>query len=214
MEFGPTLFPPIPVTTLTYRRLYCMRFFARPRGCFFFSWASTFGVWPFTLPARASDPWTFPMIASCNFSSGVEVKGRKPKVMSRKGKTNRLPCIQSGPLPNNSNGAASGTKIDTNDILAATVQQIKDSFFFSRLGSSSGHSLRPSTRFCFPRAASILSGAKRANRTPNDVRVDRAAATGEAEHPPGLAMVAHLDDDGKKRKCERGLYFCGRERLA
>jgi len=56
LELGPTFFPPIPVTTLTYRRLYCMRFFARPRGCFFFSWASTLGVWPFTLPARASDP--------------------------------------------------------------------------------------------------------------------------------------------------------------
>jgi hypothetical protein len=59
---GPTFFPPIPVTTLTYRRLYWRRFLARPRGIFFFSSCfSTLGVWPLTFPARARDPCTFPM---------------------------------------------------------------------------------------------------------------------------------------------------------
>ncbi|CAN0091321.1 unnamed protein product, partial [Phaeothamnion confervicola] len=28
---------------------------------FFFSWLSTLGVWPLTLPARASEPCTLPM---------------------------------------------------------------------------------------------------------------------------------------------------------
>merc|ERR1711933_48574 len=56
---GPFLRPKV-ATTLTKRRLYCMRRLARPVFFFFFSWASTLGVWPLTLPARARDPWTFP----------------------------------------------------------------------------------------------------------------------------------------------------------
>ena len=106
------LLPPVRVT-FTNRRVYVMRFFARPLGVFFFSWGSTynfkfisysslttlirgwnvvlasvqggkalqvhdastscstpqykkyctFGVWDLTFPARARDPWTFPMIA-------------------------------------------------------------------------------------------------------------------------------------------------------
>jgi len=47
--------------TFTKRRLYLMRFMARPLGSFFLSWASTLGVWPRTLPARAKEPWTFPV---------------------------------------------------------------------------------------------------------------------------------------------------------
>jgi hypothetical protein len=46
--------------TFTKRRLYFMRFMARPRGFFFFSCFGTLGVWPRTLPARASEPWTLP----------------------------------------------------------------------------------------------------------------------------------------------------------
>lgn len=56
------LLPPVRVT-LTNLRVYCIRFFARPLGTFFFSCGSTFGVWDLTFPARARDPWTFPMIA-------------------------------------------------------------------------------------------------------------------------------------------------------
>ena len=36
-------------------------FLARPQTFFFFSWGSTLGVCDLTLPARASDPWTFPL---------------------------------------------------------------------------------------------------------------------------------------------------------
>ena len=57
---GP-FFLPGPTTTFTNRRLYCRRFFARPvKALLVFSPLATFGVWPRTLPARASDPWTFP----------------------------------------------------------------------------------------------------------------------------------------------------------
>ena len=57
---GP-FFLPGPTTTFTNRRLYCRRFFARPvKFLLVFSPLATFGVWPRTLPARASDPWTFP----------------------------------------------------------------------------------------------------------------------------------------------------------
>ena len=37
-----------------------MRRFARPVFAFFFSSASTLGVCPLTLPARAREPWTLP----------------------------------------------------------------------------------------------------------------------------------------------------------
>jgi hypothetical protein len=36
--------------------LYFMRLQARPVGFFFFSCLGTLGVWPRTLPARASEP--------------------------------------------------------------------------------------------------------------------------------------------------------------
>lgn len=60
-RWPPTL-PDVPPhsPTLTKRRLYFMRFIARPFGCFFFSCLGTLGVWPRTLPARARDPWTLP----------------------------------------------------------------------------------------------------------------------------------------------------------
>ena len=45
---------------VTKRRLYCMRLWARPLGFFFLSCLATFGVWPLTFPARASDPCTLP----------------------------------------------------------------------------------------------------------------------------------------------------------
>merc|ERR1712170_47602 len=59
LELGPLLLPN-PVTTLTKRRLYCMRRLARPVFFFFFSCLSTLGVCPFTFPARAREPWTLP----------------------------------------------------------------------------------------------------------------------------------------------------------
>ena len=40
--------------------LNVMRFLARPVGSFFLSCLGTLGVWPFTLPARASEPCTLP----------------------------------------------------------------------------------------------------------------------------------------------------------
>jgi hypothetical protein len=43
LEFGER-FLPRPTTTLTKRRLYLMRWNARPFGCFFFSCLATFGV--------------------------------------------------------------------------------------------------------------------------------------------------------------------------
>mmetsp|Transcript_529 Transcript_529/g.1022 ORF Transcript_529/g.1022 Transcript_529/m.1022 type:complete len:207 (+) Transcript_529:251-871(+) len=55
LEFGER-FLPIPTTTLTKRRLYLMRWNARPLGCFFFSCLATLGVWPRTFPARAKEP--------------------------------------------------------------------------------------------------------------------------------------------------------------
>lgn len=56
LELGP-FFLPRPTTTLTNRRLYTMRLRARPAFFFGLSAAfATFGVWPRTLPARASDP--------------------------------------------------------------------------------------------------------------------------------------------------------------
>ena len=58
---GPR-FLPTPTTTLTNRLLYCSRFLARPVSCFFFSCLATLGVWPRTLPARASEPWTLPAV--------------------------------------------------------------------------------------------------------------------------------------------------------
>jgi hypothetical protein len=48
------------LATVTNRRLYNNRFFARPLGVFFFSCFSTLGVWDLTLPARARDPCCLP----------------------------------------------------------------------------------------------------------------------------------------------------------
>lgn len=56
------LLPPV-IVTLTNRRVYVILFLARPFGVFFFSCFSTFGVAALTLPARASEPCTLPMIA-------------------------------------------------------------------------------------------------------------------------------------------------------
>merc|ERR1719330_558697 len=64
-ELGPRFGPPF--TTLTKRRLYTKRFLARPVRDFFFSVLATFGVWFFTLPARAKLPCTLP-IAACRAS--------------------------------------------------------------------------------------------------------------------------------------------------
>merc|ERR1719171_2823364 len=63
LELGPRLGPPL--TTLTKRRLYVIRFLARPVRFFFFSAFATFGVWFFTFPARAKLPCTLPMALVC-----------------------------------------------------------------------------------------------------------------------------------------------------
>jgi hypothetical protein len=54
--------PPTSVAAVTNRRLYLIRLSARPFGVFGFSCFATFGVWPLTFPARASDPCTLPMM--------------------------------------------------------------------------------------------------------------------------------------------------------
>jgi len=54
--FMPRLGPKADETWVMKRRLYCRRFLARPVRAFFFSEASTFGVWLRTLPAWARDP--------------------------------------------------------------------------------------------------------------------------------------------------------------
>merc|ERR1719320_1405214 len=68
LELGPLAFPKV-LTTLTNFLLYCCLRAALPVFFFFFSPASTFGVCPFTLPARASEPWTFPPCNSTTTSS-------------------------------------------------------------------------------------------------------------------------------------------------
>uniref|UniRef100_A0A2M3ZM75 Putative secreted peptide n=1 Tax=Anopheles braziliensis TaxID=58242 RepID=A0A2M3ZM75_9DIPT len=50
-----------------------MRRLARPVFFFFFSFFSTFGVWPFTLPARASEPCTLPPSSPTVTSSSGEL---------------------------------------------------------------------------------------------------------------------------------------------
>lgn len=55
-QISPTFRLPPVIVTLTKRRVYWMRFLARPLGVFFFSCGSTLGVCDLTLPARARDP--------------------------------------------------------------------------------------------------------------------------------------------------------------
>ena len=57
---GPFFFPN-PTTTLTKRRLYAILFLARPVFFFLLGVGSTLGVCPFTFPARARPPCTFPL---------------------------------------------------------------------------------------------------------------------------------------------------------
>merc|ERR1740121_2115556 len=51
-----------PLTTLTKRLAYKIRFLYRPVGGFFLSIFCTFGVCFFTFLARANEPWTFPIL--------------------------------------------------------------------------------------------------------------------------------------------------------
>merc|ERR1719495_1154371 len=60
LEFGPFLRPPKVSTTLTNLLTYWILLLARPVFFFFFSPASTLGVCPLTLPARAREPCTLP----------------------------------------------------------------------------------------------------------------------------------------------------------
>merc|ERR1719439_53141 len=59
VELGPFLRPNVS-TTLTNLLLYWILLLALPVFFFFFSCASTLGVCPLTLPARAKEPWTLP----------------------------------------------------------------------------------------------------------------------------------------------------------
>merc|ERR1740129_868778 len=59
LELGPFFLPKVS-TTLTNLLLDWILLLARPVFFFFFSPASTLGVCPRTLPARARDPCTFP----------------------------------------------------------------------------------------------------------------------------------------------------------
>merc|ERR1719430_733275 len=59
LELGPFFLPKVS-TTLTNLLLYWILLLARPVFFFFFSPASTLGVCPLTLPARAREPCTLP----------------------------------------------------------------------------------------------------------------------------------------------------------
>merc|ERR1719347_265648 len=97
LEFGPFLRPKVS-TTLTKRLLYWILLFARPVFFFFFSPASTFGVWPLTFPARAREPWTFPpfsgIVRSIVWFSNT---ARFTSSSSGAPEQNRFSCSQSTP---------------------------------------------------------------------------------------------------------------------
>merc|ERR1719461_2276356 len=73
LALGPFLRPKV-ATTLTNLLLYWMRLLARPVFFFFFSWASTLGVCPRTLPARAKEPWTLPPFSGSVTSTAQSAK--------------------------------------------------------------------------------------------------------------------------------------------
>ena len=77
---GPFFFPN-PTTTLTKRRLYAILFLARPVFFFLLGVGSTLGVCPFTFPARARPPCTFPL--QC-MSGEEEVHGEERNTSTRR----------------------------------------------------------------------------------------------------------------------------------
>merc|ERR1719158_469545 len=64
-----------PFSTFKKRLAYNMRFLYRPTGAFFLSSAfAIFGVCFRTLPARANDPWTFPILCSVSIHQSDKTK--------------------------------------------------------------------------------------------------------------------------------------------
>ena len=91
--FGPFCLPG-PTSTLTNRRLYCKRFFARPVNLWpVFSPLATFGVWPRTFPARASDPWTLPAHARAATRSTTRCGGSEACYPAAEARTAWLPIF-------------------------------------------------------------------------------------------------------------------------
>merc|ERR1719361_2601307 len=88
LELGPFLRPK-DSTTFTNLLLYWILLLARPVFFFFFSAASTLGVCPLTLPARAREPWTFPPLRG-TVRSMVRFSRAEPE-------QKRLSCSQSTP---------------------------------------------------------------------------------------------------------------------
>ena len=76
LALGPRLRPKV-ATTLTKRLLYCSLRLARPVFFFFFSCFSTFGVCPFTLPARARDPCTLPANRYLMLCENIDTRTKK-----------------------------------------------------------------------------------------------------------------------------------------
>ena len=70
LALGPRRRPKV-WTTLTNLLLYWILLLARPVFFFFFSWGSTLGVWPRTLPARAREPWTWKNLYEVMMSNEV-----------------------------------------------------------------------------------------------------------------------------------------------
>merc|ERR1719361_2130932 len=97
LALGPFLRPKVS-TTLTKRLLYWILLLALPVFFFFFSPASTLGVCPLTLPARAREPWTFPprrgtVRSMVRFSRAPSVYSSSRGEPEQK----RLSCSQSTP---------------------------------------------------------------------------------------------------------------------
>merc|ERR1719410_2758381 len=97
LELGPFLRPNVS-TTLTNLLLYWILLLALPVFFFFFSPASTLGVCPLTLPARAREPWTFPPSRG-TVRSTVRFSRAARLTSSSRGEPeqNRFSCSQSTP---------------------------------------------------------------------------------------------------------------------
>merc|ERR1712059_136549 len=98
LELGPFLRPPKVSTTLTNLLTYWILLLARPVFFFFFSPASTLGVWPLTLPALAKEPCTFPPLSG-TVRSRLWFSRKDTFTSSSSGEPeqNRLSCSASTP---------------------------------------------------------------------------------------------------------------------
>merc|ERR1719495_1223507 len=110
LELGPFLRPPKVSTTLTNLLTYWILLLARPVFFFFFSPASTLGVWPRTFPALAKDPWTFPPLSGIVTSTAWFSRNPRETSSSRGApEQNRFNCSASTPSRRESWGLSAST---------------------------------------------------------------------------------------------------------